>query len=167
MFPCFLWQERKDSETYTFTKGLHPSYHAAHIFSDYRQHLTYLMAQDGLLHQPSVAVQPNPWVTPAPHRAWFPVPSVKPPWVPGAFKEGGSKAAAPSLWEAQIQGSCRAVPTLRPGPVVWTTCLKSTTCPPPQPPAVWGPSTALSQLMPVWPPRETALAHSATPPPPT
>lgn len=30
---------------------------------------TYLMAQDGLMHQPSIAVQADPRVTPAPHRA--------------------------------------------------------------------------------------------------
>lgn len=42
---------------------------------------TYLMAQDGLMHQPSIAVQADPRVTPAPHRA----PSLIPHCTPGTL----------------------------------------------------------------------------------
>lgn len=107
-----------------FTEGLRPGYHTTHILGNYRRHLIYLMAQDGLMHQPSVAVQPNPRVTPAPHRSTSPIPSEK--W-PGcrrglrSSREGGSHAAAPSLWEALVPGPSRALQTLRPGSAVWAT----------------------------------------------
>lgn len=46
-----------------FTQGQCPG--SSHFTLTY----TYLMAQDGLMHQPSIAVQADPRVTTAPHRA--------------------------------------------------------------------------------------------------
>lgn len=52
-------------------RQMHSRVHSGSVSS--RSHFTpaytYLMAQDGLMHQPSIAIQANPRVTPAPHRA--------------------------------------------------------------------------------------------------
>lgn len=70
------------------------------------------------MHQPSVAVQPNPGVTPTPHRATSPIHSKKRPRCRRGLRdseEGSSHAAAPWLWEARAPGPGRALPMLRPG----------------------------------------------------
>lgn len=69
------------------------------------------------MHQPSVAIQPDSRITPAPHRAKTPIPSEKQFGCRRGFrssKEGDSHAAAPSLWEARVPGPGSALPMLRP-----------------------------------------------------
>lgn len=71
------------------------------------------MAQDGLMHHPSVAVQPDPRVTPTSHGASFPILSEKRLRCRRGARpsqETGSPATAPSQWEARGPCPGRTVP---------------------------------------------------------
>lgn len=80
------------------------------------------MAQNGLMHQPGVAVQPDPRVTPAPHRAMFASPSEKRRGAarPSALPRRRLAATALSRWGGRAPGAGRAEPSCRAGlgPVV-------------------------------------------------
>lgn len=114
----------KDRSRYTHTHGGSPRVsvqETLHLLGAYRRHpFTYLMAQDGLLHQPSVAVQPDAGVTPAPHRGALPTPSEKRPGAAGASLLQGRRLQHSSTHAAATRapGPGRALYRLGLGPAV-------------------------------------------------